>query len=67
MLGMVARTKGLLKAGGVANMDEAARSVLRDFLNGKIDYFTAPPPSAVLDEEDDLAALEQELEDAEMI
>ena len=24
-------------------MDEAARSVIRDFMNGKIRYFTAPP------------------------
>jgi len=36
MLGLVARKKGLLKSGGIANMEEAARAVLRDFLNGKI-------------------------------
>ena len=53
MLGLVARKKGLLKNGGVANMEEAARAVLRDFLNGKIQYFTAPPASAILDESDD--------------
>jgi len=47
MLGQVARKKGLLKSGGVANLEEAARSVLRDFLNGKIKYFTAPPVSAM--------------------
>jgi nuclear GTP-binding protein len=43
MLGQVARKKGLLRHGGIANMDEAARSVIRDFLNGKIKYWTAPP------------------------
>jgi nuclear GTP-binding protein len=30
-LGQVARKKGHLHAGGVANMDQAARSILRDF------------------------------------
>lgn len=53
MLGLVARKKGLLKSGGVANMEEAARSVLRDFLNGKIKYFTAPPASAMNVDSDD--------------
>lgn len=53
MLGMVARKKGLLKAGGIANMEEAARAILRDFLNGKIQYFTAPPASAMIDDEED--------------
>jgi len=49
----VARKKGLLKNGGVANMEEAARAVLRDFLNGKIKYFTAPPPSSLVENEDE--------------
>lgn len=53
MLGLVARKKGLLKPGGVANMEEAARSVLRDFLNGKIKYYTAPPASALLEDMED--------------
>jgi nuclear GTP-binding protein len=53
MLGLVARKKGLLKPGGIANMEEAARSVLRDFLNGKIQYYTAPPASALLADEED--------------
>jgi ribosome biogenesis GTPase A len=53
MLGLVARKKGILKPGGIANMEEAARAVLRDFLNGKITYFTAPPASAMLDESDE--------------
>ena len=33
MLGQVARKKGLIKAGGIANLDEAARSILRDYKN----------------------------------
>ena len=52
-MGLVARKKGLLKSGGVANMEEAARAVLRDFLNGKISYFTAPPASAMLEDSDE--------------
>eukprot|EP00347_Sterkiella_histriomuscorum_P021384 403334160 len=42
-LGSIARLKGYLKAGGIANFDQTARSVIRDFLNGKLKYFTAPP------------------------
>lgn len=53
MLALVARRRGFLKQGGIANIEEAARSVLRDFLNGKISYFTAPPMSALLGEEDE--------------
>lgn len=55
MLGQVARKKGLLKAGGVANMDEAARAVIRDFLNGKIKYYTAPPEGAEGDSDEEMA------------
>jgi nuclear GTP-binding protein len=43
MLGQVARKRGLIKPGGIANIEEAARSVLRDYQSGKIPYFTAPP------------------------
>ncbi len=53
MLCMVARKKGLLKQQGIANMEEAARAVLRDFLNGKIQYFSAPPISAMSDDDED--------------
>jgi len=31
MLGQVARKRGLIKPGGIANIEEAARSVLIDF------------------------------------
>lgn len=34
-------------------MEEAARAVLRDFLNGKIQYFTAPPLSALIEDDED--------------
>lgn len=60
MLGLVARKKGLLKTGGVPNMEEAARAVLRDFLNGKIQYFTAPPASALLEDEDNNSDVEMD-------
>ena len=56
-LGQIARKKGFLQAGGIANFDQAARSVLRDFLNGKLKYFTAPPMFDIEDdngEEDDI-------------
>lgn len=42
-LGNIARKKGLLKSGGITNLDQAARVVIRDYLNGKIKYFTIPP------------------------
>ena len=48
-LGQIARKRGFLQAGGIPNFDQAARSVIRDFLNGKLKYFTAPP----LDMEED--------------
>jgi len=42
-LSQVARKRGFLQAGGIVNTDMAARQVIRDFLNGKIAYHTAPP------------------------
>ena len=42
-LGQIARKKGFLSAGGIANFDQAARAIIRDYLDGKIKYFTAPP------------------------
>lgn len=53
MLGQVARKKGLIKAGGIANLDEAARSILRDYQNGKIPYFTVPPVTVDGSSDDD--------------
>jgi len=42
-LAFVARKKGQLSAGGVPNIDETARQVIRDYLNGKLTFFTQPP------------------------
>eukprot|EP01006_Ploeotia_vitrea_P049662 TRINITY_DN67365_c5_g2_i2.p1 TRINITY_DN67365_c5_g2~~TRINITY_DN67365_c5_g2_i2.p1 ORF type:complete len:604 (+),score=379.12 TRINITY_DN67365_c5_g2_i2:144-1814(+) len=39
----VAQRRGLLKGGGVPNLDAAARAVLRDWNTGKIKYYTVPP------------------------
>lgn len=50
-LGQIARKKGLLKSGGTGNLEQAARMVIRDYLSGKIKYFTIPP--TVLDEDED--------------
>jgi ribosome biogenesis GTPase A len=41
-----------LQAGGIANFDQAARSVLRDFLNGKLKYFTSPPLFDIADDDE---------------
>ena len=51
-LGQVARKKGHLQAGGIANFDQAARTVIRDFLNGKLKYFSTPPLVEGEDEDD---------------
>ena len=32
-----------MQSGGVPNIDETARHVIRDYLNGKLTYFTTPP------------------------
>lgn len=52
-LGQIARKKGFLQLGGVPNFDQAARSVIRDFLNGKLKYYTAPPLAIDEDAEDE--------------
>lgn len=54
MLNQLAKKKAALRAGGKANIDDAARTVLRDFMNGKIKYFTPAPKSALgADSEDE--------------
>lgn len=54
LLGHVSRKKGFLKSGGVPNFDQAARKVIRDYLDGKMKYFTPAPASIQLDEDDDM-------------
>lgn len=36
LLGHICHKKGYLKSGGAANFDQAARSVIRDYLDGKM-------------------------------
>lgn len=43
LLGHICRKKGFLKSGGVPNMDQAARKVIQDYLDGKMKYFTPVP------------------------
>ena len=43
LLGHVARKKGYLQSGGIANMDMAARRVIRDYMDGKIPFFSPAP------------------------
>lgn len=52
-LAQVAKKKGLLQTGGVPNIDETARCVIRDYLNGKLTYFTTPPQIDGDDDGDD--------------
>ncbi|GAA6000849.1 hypothetical protein JCM10207_004689 [Rhodosporidiobolus poonsookiae] len=43
----VARAKGRLRKGGVPDLEGTARSILRDWVAGRIAYYTAPPTSEV--------------------
>lgn len=43
LLGHVARKKGYLQGGGVPNFDMAARRIIRDYMDGKIPFFTPAP------------------------
>jgi len=45
-LALVARSTGKLKKGGAPNTDQAARSVLHDWNNGKIKYYCKVPQTA---------------------
>jgi nuclear GTP-binding protein len=42
-LAMVARSYGRVLKGGIPDKEAAARAVLKDWNNGKIPYYTAPP------------------------
>lgn len=42
LLAHIAKKKGHLQAGGKANVDQAARAVIREFLHGKIKYQSNP-------------------------
>ena len=54
-LGQIARKKGFLQSGGVPNFDQAARSVIRDYLNGKLKFFSAPPIVIEGDDDEEMA------------
>ena len=54
-LGQIARKRGFLQSGGVANLDQAARCVLRDYMHGKLVYHTNPPIDEDDEEDDDNA------------
>ncbi len=42
-IAQVARKRGYIGSGGIVNMDQAARQVVRDFMHGKLSYHTQPP------------------------
>jgi ribosome biogenesis GTPase A len=50
----------MLGNGGIANMDAVARAVIRDYMNGKIAFFTTPPAN------EDLYGEEDDAEDVKM-
>ena len=58
-LAQVARKRGFLQAGGIANMDQAARRVIKDFLDGKLAFHTLPP---IVDDEVDNEANDEEMQ-----
>ena len=52
LLGHISHKKGFLKSGGAANFDQAARSIIRDYLDGKMHYFTPAPHVEGMDDLD---------------
>ena len=54
-LAQVARKRGFLQSGGIANIDQSARMVIRDFLNGKLSFHTQPPvvDDEIMDDDED--------------
>ena len=52
LLGHISRKKGYLKSGGVPNFDQAARKVIRDYLDGKMQYFTPAPDCGGIDDDE---------------
>ena len=44
----VARAKGRLRKGGVPDLDGTARSIIRDWVAGRIAYYTSPPSAEAL-------------------
>jgi ribosome biogenesis GTPase A len=53
MLAQLAKKKAALRAGGEAGIEDAARTVLRDFMNGKLKYFTPAPKATIADSDSD--------------
>jgi len=54
LLGQIARSKGMVKKGGIAIFDSAARVVIRDYLDGKLPYFTPAPHTEGIDGDDEV-------------
>ncbi|KAJ3033340.1 Guanine nucleotide-binding protein-like 3 [Rhizophlyctis rosea] len=43
----IARVQGKLRRGGIPDLENAARSILRDWNSGRIPFYTVPPASGV--------------------
>ena len=52
LLASIAIKKGFLKKTGVPNFDNAARKVIRDYMDGKMNYFTPAPHTEGLEGEE---------------
>ena len=52
LLGHISRKKGFLKSGGVPNFDQAARKVIRDYLDGKMQFFSPAPDCGEADDDE---------------
>ena len=52
LLGAISRKKGIVKKGGIPNFDQAARCIIRDYLDGKLTYFTPAPHTEGYDDDD---------------
>ena len=50
LLAQVARKRGFLQQGGIVNMEQAARQIIKDFVHGKLSFHTQPP---IVDDEMD--------------
>ena len=42
-MAQVARKRGFLQQGGIVNMEQAARQIIKDFTQGKLSFHTQPP------------------------
>ena len=58
----MALKKGYLRKTGIPNFDQAARKVIRDYMDGKMNYFTpAPHAEGMIDETENMMMDQSEM------